>query len=154
VNDIQTWLDNPASNFGWILISRSEEVSQTARRFGSREDIANAPQLTIEFTTSSVNTPPKVTQQPKSQTVVAGTNATFSAIASGTEPIRFQWRSNGTDILGATNATLQISNVQQSDIGTYTVVVSNSAGSDTSSAAILTLLEAPLLRQVLASPDI
>jgi hypothetical protein len=48
--DVQSWLDNPASNTGWILISQSEGTAQTARRFGSREDPLNAPVLTIDFT--------------------------------------------------------------------------------------------------------
>ena len=48
--DVQWWLDNSATNFGWILISQSEGTPQTARRFGSREDPLNAPVLSIDFT--------------------------------------------------------------------------------------------------------
>jgi hypothetical protein len=48
-SDVQNWLDHPETNFGWILISQSEEVRYTARRFGSREDPLDAPQLVIEF---------------------------------------------------------------------------------------------------------
>jgi hypothetical protein len=49
VDDVQTWLDNPSSNFGWMLISRSENSAKTARAFGSREDADHAPMLTIEY---------------------------------------------------------------------------------------------------------
>jgi len=49
VADVQHWLANPAQNFGWILISGSEEVLSTARRFGSREDAPNAAALEIEY---------------------------------------------------------------------------------------------------------
>jgi len=48
VADVQGWVDSPESNYGWILISQSEDVSRTARRFGSRTS-ASPPQLTIEF---------------------------------------------------------------------------------------------------------
>lgn len=48
--DVQLWLDNPSTNFGWILISGSESVLQSARRFGAREDPPNAPVLTVDFT--------------------------------------------------------------------------------------------------------
>jgi hypothetical protein len=53
-DDVQFWLDQPNENFGWILISRSEEVRFTARRFGSREDPLNAPQLVVQFVSPPV----------------------------------------------------------------------------------------------------
>jgi hypothetical protein len=51
--DAQLWLDQPTTNFGWMLLPEHEEVDFTARRFGSREDANtnNAPLLTLEFTT-------------------------------------------------------------------------------------------------------
>lgn len=48
IADVQAWAANPASNFGWILISQSEDVSSTARRFGSKET-GNAFRLTIVY---------------------------------------------------------------------------------------------------------
>lgn len=54
VSDIQDWLADPESNFGWILIG-DESTSKTAKRFGSREGAAaNRPMLTIEFDVVSV----------------------------------------------------------------------------------------------------
>jgi len=50
VADVQFWLDNPGSNFGWILLSQDEPTASTARRFASREGGANAPTLVIEYT--------------------------------------------------------------------------------------------------------
>jgi hypothetical protein len=51
VADVQLWVDTPAANFGWILISDSEGTPQTSRRFASREDsLGRAPVLTVEFT--------------------------------------------------------------------------------------------------------
>jgi len=51
VADVQLWLDDPASNFGWILIG-DESVVHTAKKFASREwpDLALRPKLTVEFT--------------------------------------------------------------------------------------------------------
>ena len=49
VADVQQWLTNPSQNFGWILMSDSEELNSTARRFGAREDGPNAPVLEIEY---------------------------------------------------------------------------------------------------------
>lgn len=50
LSDVQRWRSEPATNFGWLLLTESEDVSKTARRFGSREDAGNAPQLILEFT--------------------------------------------------------------------------------------------------------
>ncbi len=49
VEDVQFWLTNRAENFGWIMMSQSEESDATARRFASREDAPNSPALTVEF---------------------------------------------------------------------------------------------------------
>lgn len=49
VSDVQTWVNDPGQNHGWMLISSAEDQTFTARRFGSREDANNAPLLTIDF---------------------------------------------------------------------------------------------------------
>ncbi len=49
IADAQFWLANPASNFGWVIITESENIMGTLCRFGAREDPANAPSLAIEF---------------------------------------------------------------------------------------------------------
>jgi spore coat protein A len=53
--DVQFWLDNPDSNFGWILIGE-EDSDLTARRFDSHSNATTAqrPQLTVDFTPASV----------------------------------------------------------------------------------------------------
>ncbi|MHB8520178.1 MAG: DNRLRE domain-containing protein [Limisphaerales bacterium] len=47
--DVQAWLDHPETNFGWLLMAADETANFTARRFASREDTNNTPQLVIEF---------------------------------------------------------------------------------------------------------
>jgi spore coat protein A len=51
VSDVQSWLDAPSSNHGWILIGK-ENVSPTAKRFHSRENgsTSNRPRLTVTYT--------------------------------------------------------------------------------------------------------
>jgi hypothetical protein len=84
--------------------------------------------------------PPGISNQPLSRTNVRGTTATFSVAASGTVPFSYQWNLNGAAKPGATASDLTISNVQPSDAGNYTVLVTNSAGAITSGIAILTVL--------------
>lgn len=93
--------------------------------------------------------PPSITTQPTSQTVAVGVSATFSVVATGTSPLSYQWRKDGTNIAGATSASFTIASVAMSDAGNYTVVVSNSAGSATSNAATLTVNQpAPVITEV------
>ena len=82
---------------------------------------------------------PTITNQPQSVTVAQGNNATFSVTATGTGTITYQWRKNGVNINGATNASFTISNATASTAGTYSVVVTNSGGSVTSNNATLTV---------------
>lgn len=50
VADVQSWFTNPASNFGWLMKSASEDLPQSARRFTSREGGVGAPSLTVTYT--------------------------------------------------------------------------------------------------------
>jgi hypothetical protein len=84
-------------------------------------------------------TAPVITAQPASQTVTAGANVTFTVSATGTAPLSYQWMKGGVNISGATTATLTLSGVTTASAGSYTVRVSNSAGSVTSAAATLTV---------------
>jgi hypothetical protein len=49
VDDLQGWVQSPSANFGWIMISGSEDIICTAKRFSSREDPNVQPQLEVEF---------------------------------------------------------------------------------------------------------
>ncbi len=71
--------------------------------------------------------PPAFTLQPVSQSVSAGASVTFTVATSGSPAPTYQWRKNGAAILGATAATLVLSDVQPADAGDYSVVATNSA---------------------------
>jgi len=92
----------------------------------------------------TVQAPPVFTTQPTNLTVSLGTNAVFTVIATGSPPLIYQWYFNGTSgpILGATNATLVISNAQLASAGGYAVTATNLFGSAASSNANLTVLDA------------
>ena len=81
---------------------------------------------------------PVITSQHQSQTVTAGATATFSVLATGSG-LTYQWRKDGVAISGANASSYSITGAQASHVGSYTVVVSNTAGSVTSSAADLIL---------------
>ncbi|MFM2082604.1 MAG: hypothetical protein RL380_1295 [Verrucomicrobiota bacterium] len=90
--------------------------------------------------------PPVITNQPASLTVAVGSNATFTVVAGGAATLKYQWRFNVTNNLAnATNASYTVTNAQPTNTGGYTVVITNSAGSVTSSVATLAVLSAPII---------
>ena len=86
--------------------------------------------------------PPVIQTQPQSQTVSAGTNVALSVIATGRAPLSYQWFRNGADLNGATNSSLQLTNVQSANAGDYLVEASNAGGTTPSDTAILTVNDA------------
>lgn len=66
-------------------------------------------------------------------TALVGQTVTLDATADGTTPFSYQWQKDGVAIAGATAATLVKANIQVADSGTYSVVISNSAGAVTPS---------------------
>ncbi len=84
---------------------------------------------------------PSVLVQPKNQRVALGSPATFTVLADGTPPLRYQWRVNGEFIVGATNATLALSRTTLEDAGLYQVTISNSQGAADSAEAALEVVD-------------
>ncbi len=84
--------------------------------------------------------PPIITQEPASQTVLAGADVTFRIGLIGTAPFSYRWNSNNVAVPGATNATFTLTNVSLSDSGNYSVRVTNVFGSALSSNAVLTVI--------------
>ena len=81
---------------------------------------------------------------PASQAIALGQTATFSAAASGTDPLTYQWQKNGTAISGAAASSYTTPPATISDSGAkFRVLVSNSAGSATSNEAVLTVNNPP-----------
>lgn len=96
---------------------------------------------------------PSITTQPTNITVTVGQNATFSVVAAGDPTLFYQWYFNTNTLLfNATHFSLTITNVQTTNEGTYFVVVTNFAGSATSTNAILTVSPAPVAPSITTQP--
>src|SRR5439155_7971592 len=88
-----------------------------------------------------------------SQTVTAGQTASFSVTATGTAPLSYQWQRGGVPISGATLASYTTPpTTSADDSAQFTVVVSNTAGSVTSSVATLTVTPAPVAPTITTQP--
>ena len=108
----------------------------------------NGPDST--FATS--NNAPAILIQPVSQLGLTSGSATFGVLASGSGTLTYQWFKNGAAIHGAKGSELTIG-VGFSNAGTYTCVVTNSAGKVASSAVLLTVIDPKLLIYKVAGTD-
>jgi titin len=128
-------LTNAVTAGQWITATATDPANNTSRF--SAAVLATAP-ITI-------------TAQPVSRTNTAGTTANFSVTATGTPPLSCQWKknganlSNGSNVSGATTTNLTLTRVSQSDVANYSVVITNTSGSVTSSNATLTVIPPPAL---------
>jgi hypothetical protein len=105
---------------------------------------------TSAVATVTIISPPGIVAQPRDQSAALGSAVALTLEANGSAPLEYQWYHDGTAIVSGTAATLNISAVQEADAGAYFAVVSNSAGSATSSVATVSLtLTAP---SVVAQP--
>jgi hypothetical protein len=90
--------------------------------------------------TTVKSTAPTITTQPSNQTVSVGQTATFSVTATGSATLSYQWQNGTTAVAGATSSSYTTPTTATADNGSqFTVAVSNSAGSITSNAAMLTV---------------
>jgi hypothetical protein len=85
----------------------------------------------------------KVTRQPKSQMVLAGTSTTLQVSATGTGKLKYQWKLNGTNISKATQSSLKFKKCSPNHTGVYTVTVSDKSGSVSSIPVTLTVSTTP-----------
>jgi hypothetical protein len=96
---------------------------------------------------------PSISVQPASQTVADGRTATFSVTASGSPPLTYQWRRNGTAISGATSASYTTPATTTSDNDAqFTVTVTGSVGNVTSDPATLTVTAAAVTPSITTQP--
>jgi endonuclease/exonuclease/phosphatase family metal-dependent hydrolase len=99
----------------------------------------------VIFDDVSATNPPSILTQPQPQVVPMGSNVTFTVEASGTAPLRYQWRFNETNLAGATASSYTRTNALVAHAGEYSVVITNLFGNATSSPALLTVDSQPFI---------
>ena len=100
------------------------------------------------------NAAPTLAAQPENEFVLAGQATNFTVSASGVPVVSYQWSFDGTNISGATNALLLLTDIQVTNAGDYAVEVSNVLGSVISSNALLSVYTSavPVLNALSFSP--
>jgi sugar lactone lactonase YvrE len=134
---------NPAPTFQWSKdganisgatnASLSITSATTADSGSYTVTITNAAgSVTSAAATISVGSVPTISTQPVAQSLLGGQALTLSVAASGDPAPTFQWKKDSVAIASATSATYTVANAQASDAGSYTVAITNAAGSVTS----------------------
>ncbi len=140
-NDAQSWTTvytQTAGQGGTENLTFPAITARYVRMYGT----ARSTQYGYSLYEFQVYGPPtaSIVTQPSNQTATAGGTATFSVVAGGAGPFTYQWRKNNTAIAGATSASYTTPALTAADNGSsYSVVVGNTNGSVTSSAAVLTV---------------
>ncbi|MGZ8939366.1 MAG: immunoglobulin domain-containing protein, partial [Limisphaerales bacterium] len=95
--------------------------------------------LSFEAPADEVFGPPPIvfSTQPQDVSVTLSETATFTISAIGALPISYQWRFNGSPIVGATNTQLVLTNVTDQNYGSYNVEATNPLGTAQSTSAFL-----------------
>ncbi|MSU48413.1 MAG: hypothetical protein EXS37_04855 [Opitutus sp.] len=130
-----------SANYSFVFQATKSDALPSA-------SVTRQAQVSHLETSPSAAGSPTISAQPAAQSVTAGGNASFGVTASGTAPLAYQWRSNATDLPGATNASLAIPGVTAAQAGNYSVTVTSRAGSVTSLVAPLTVAPAAWLSNI------
>ena len=113
-------------------VSAADEAGYSVQVFGSGSVTSSVANLTVL-------SPVSITSQPSPRTVAPGVPVAFVVGAGGSPPLSYQWQLGGVGITNATSASYVVTNAQAAVAGNYSVVVSNSFSSITSSIAALTV---------------
>lgn len=163
---LDTTTGDPTSNSGWTMNVYENGVWMNTGTFSGSVTSTNPPFQNIVIggekssggyfrnlllTDSQVPPPrPVINTPPLPAEAYTNGAAIFSVAASGGQPLYYQWQLNGTNLPAATNTSLSVSHIVPSQAGLYSVIVSNSTGTATASAA-LTVLSDPSVGAILYS---
>jgi hypothetical protein len=136
----------PNANSSSLIISNVQSSDAGGYSVVVGNNFGSMTSTVATLTIFTAPTAPVIVSHPQSQSVSAGGTALFSVTATGTQPLAYQWRFNGSILPGATRSSLVISNAQPQHNGIYSVQVRNVAGIAISDDARLTVItggEAP-----------
>lgn len=142
------WRRN-GTNIGGATSATYSLANVTAANAGNYDVVVTGTcgSVTSNAVALTVNTAPAITTQPTAQQGCVNGTATFSVAATGTG-LTYQWRKDGNNIAGATNATYTINPIAAASAGNYSVVVTGTCGSVTSNAVALTITTCTAVQEV------
>jgi predicted outer membrane repeat protein len=151
--DTYQWQFNDVNILGATTSSYGKMAAALSDAGNYRVIVTNTLVVGAVTTTSSTTSreakltvlpPPAITTQPQGETVFVGQPISLTVVASG-QSLTYQWFLNGTLVAGATSATYSVASAQDANAGSYTVTVTNPAGSVTSNPAVVVVKDAPVI---------
>jgi hypothetical protein len=136
-SDVTTGTGATTANYTTAALAPSDNGTQY--RVVATNAVGSAQSSAVSVSVSDLDVAPTITTQPGSLNVTSGSDAIFAVDARGTEALSYQWFANGVAIAGANGTLLRISGATSANAGSYSVTVSNGAGSATSNPAVLTV---------------
>jgi hypothetical protein len=127
-------------------------ASAGSYRLSATNTAGTAQSNPASLTVNEAVVAPSITTQPVNATAMVGGTVTFSAAASGTAPITYQWTKDGAPIAGATSTTLTLNAVTLASAGSYRLSATNAAGTAQSNPASLTVTEATVAPSFTTQP--
>jgi hypothetical protein len=132
---------------GWVEFIRSTGTTYSISLSGTGTAASSGP------TPIPPVVAPSITSQPASAKIIAGQTATFNVAATGTAPMSYQWMKNGSALSGAISSSYTTAAETTADNNAqFSVTLSNSAGSATSNAAVLTVSSATVAPTITSQP--
>ncbi len=125
-----------ATNASFVLTGVSDSDTGTYDVIVSNA-VGTATSVPLSLTV--ISSPSVITAQPVGGTLNVGNIASFRITATGSAPMNYQWRKNGSPIVGATSSAYILGAATAASAGSFDVVITNIAGSITSDAAVLTI---------------
>ena len=136
----------PPYNFAWTLNGQVLPSALSSNLTIQQVHFTNAGAYQVIVTnvlgaasntpvTLTVNSKPLLVMEPQNQFQTVGQPVTLNVGAIGSLPISYQWRLDGSDIVGATSSNLVFTGIQSSNVGNYTVVLVNQFGTNVSRIA-------------------
>ena len=146
-------LTTSTNTFSATLVANTTDTVNLSFYVGVTPSEVWLDAVTVAESQPNVNGAPAIVTQPASQTLASGSGMTFSVVATGTAPLSYVWKKDGSVIASATNTSYAIVSAQNTDAGSYTVTVSNGAlpAGVTSNAATLAVFTPPAITTAPAS---
>jgi hypothetical protein len=127
----------PVADFALDLSFLCDAVRFSASKGSNYQiQLLGCSSTAYQFQLTAINTP-LILQAPRNLTVSSDESTLFTVVAEGYRPLRYQWQFAETNLPGQTAAMLALTNIDRSQAGSYTVVVTNVGGAVTSAPAVL-----------------
>jgi hypothetical protein len=134
-SNVTTGTGATTANYTTAATALSDNGTQF--RIVATNAVGSSASTAVTVSVSDLDVAPTIAAQPASLNVASGSDAVFAVDAHGTEALSYQWYRNGVALAGANSPVLHLTGVNMLNSGSFTVSVSNSAGTAASNAAIL-----------------